>query len=114
MNQSGKFDKLIDIEKPGDVLPDGGGGWVAVDQEWDVLLQGVWANVKSLSGQRLLEFGAIAFVSAYEIRVYKDNAEGITDHCRILYNNKSLTIHRIEDEDEARNELVILAYSEAR
>lgn len=112
MNQPGKFDKLIDIETPTDSVSDGAGGTVNEEEgaDWETVYQNIWANVVKLSGRRLLEFGAIEFLSAYQVRVYKGNVPDMDEHCKIIYNNKRLTIHSITDENEERNELVILAY----
>lgn len=110
MTQAGQFTKRVTIEKPTLAVSDGAGGW-SNDSEFEIVKPNVWANVEQLSGRRLLEFGAIAFVSAWQIKLYKDNAEGIDTSCKLIYNNKRLTIHSIIDEDEEGWELTILAYA---
>ena len=70
----------------------------------------LWAKVKPMTGKRLLEFGQTANMKGYEIEIPFYLETTVDETVRIVYDSRTLYVHSVIDNDEARTVKTIIAF----
>ena len=70
----------------------------------------LWAKIKPMTGRRLLEFGQSTNMKGYEIEIPFYSEVTIDETVRIVYDSRTLQVHSVIDNEEARTKRTIIAF----
>ncbi len=70
----------------------------------------LWAAVKPMTGRRVIEFGQAADMKGYEIEIPFYLETTVDETVQIVYSGRTLKVHSVIDNDEARTKKIIIAF----
>lgn len=102
---TGKLNRRITISVPGTMSVDGLGGFT----EGAKTSSTTWCSAKRLSMQESLLYGLETVTSSYRFKFQYYSALEITKNYELTFETRKFRIVSIENIDEAKNEIVVIA-----
>lgn len=100
-----KLNRRIIVIAPGAKTPDGMGGFSSVPG----LSSELWCSAKQLSARDSLVYGLDLKTASFKFCFRYESAKNITTEYGLTYEGKAFRIISIEEKDEAKDEIIIVA-----
>lgn len=107
--KTGELNRRITLTAPGTKTQDDIGGYTSTTGASSI----VWCHAKQLSASNALLYGLELNSASYQFTFRYETAKNVTNQYTLTYEGRTFRIIRIEEVDEAKTEIRIIANERA-